>query len=109
MVRFTHFLDIFKPFQLFIDHICMRNSIGKDRENMFSLFKLFAGTMLFAHILACFWIYLGIYYEDGFMNALKAENFDGVWADYGPYELYVFSLYWIFEVLTTVGYGDFSG
>ena len=32
-----------------------------------------------------------------------------MWGGYGPTELYIFSLYWIFEVLTTVGYGDFSG
>lgn len=32
-----------------------------------------------------------------------------MWESYGPYELYVFSLYWICTVLTTVGYGDFSG
>ena len=24
-------------------------------------------------------------------------------------KLYVFSFYWIFEVITTVGYGDYSG
>ena len=76
---------------------------------MYALFILFAATMLFAHILACVWIWLGLHYEDGWINSLKSENYDGVWFEYGPYELYVFSLYWIFEVLSTVGYGDFSG
>ena len=27
----------------------------------------------------------------------------------GHYELYVFSTYWVFTVITTVGYGDYSG
>ena len=55
------------------------------------------------------WIELGLHYEDGWINKLKEEDYDGVWASYGPYELYTFSLYWICTVLTTVGYGDFSG
>ena len=25
------------------------------------------------------------------------------------YQLYVFSTYWVFTVITTVGYGDYSG
>ena len=52
---------------------------------------------------------LGTHYEDSWINSLKAENASGVWYMYGPYELYVVSLYWIVTVLTTVGYGDFSG
>ena len=41
------------------------------------------------------------------MTALIAEEYDGVWHKYGPAEIYIFSIYWIFEVLTTVGYGDY--
>ena len=43
------------------------------------------------------------------MTALIDEDTDGVWGSYGPTEIYIFSLYWIFTVVTTVGYGDFSG
>ena len=74
---------------------------------MYKLVILFSATLLFAHILACVWLELGLHYEDGFMKLLRES--DPVWQTYGPAELYIFSLYWIFEVLTTVGYGDFSG
>ena len=46
---------------------------------------------------------------DGMMASNIKDNVDGVWGGYEAFELYVFSLYWIFQVLTTVGYGDFSG
>ena len=109
MLRFFHLFDIFKPLKLLLEHVFMRGKVQYEIDNMYALFILFAATMLFAHILACVWIWLGLHFEDGWINSLKAENYDGVWFEYGPYELYVFSLYWIFEVLTTVGYGDFSG
>ena len=32
-----------------------------------------------------------------------------MWDEYGISHIYILSLYWICTVLTTVGYGDFSG
>mgnify|MGYP000910952663 CR=1 FL=1 len=34
---------------------------------------------------------------------------DANFATYEPYQVYIFSLYWVFTVLTTVGYGDYAG
>ena len=62
---------------------------------MYDLVVLFSGTLLLAHCSAMYWIHLGLTYDDGWIRSLKAENADDVWAGYGPYELYVFSLYWI--------------
>ena len=78
-------------------------------ENAYKLVILFTATLLSAHLLALFWIELGLKYEDGWIKKLQEENYDGVWANYGPQEMYIFSMYWICTVLTTVGYGDFSG
>ena len=78
-------------------------------ENAYKLVILFTATLLSAHLLALFWIELGLKYEDGWIKKLQEENYDGVWASYGPQEMYIFSMYWICTVLTTVGYGDFSG
>ena len=108
MLRLFHLLDIFYPLKLMLEKCLMKNKIQKEIENMYSLVILFTGLVLFAHICACMWIFLGTA-EDGFMTALMEEEYDGVWHTYGPREIYIFSLYWIFEVLTTVGYGDFSG
>ena len=29
--------------------------------------------------------------------------------NYEPHQIYIFSIYWVFTVLTTVGYGDYTG
>ena len=29
--------------------------------------------------------------------------------DYSKYQIYIFSVYWVCTVVTTVGYGDYSG
>ena len=68
--------------------------------------------MLLSHLAACAWIAIGTW-EDGWLtkkinNDMENggdENFRG----YEPYQIYIFSLYWVVTVLTTVGYGDFSG
>ena len=78
-------------------------------ENNYKLVVLFTATLLSAHLLALGWIEIGLKYEDGWIKQLQENNYDGVWASYGPKEMYIFSLYWICTVLTTVGYGDFSG
>ena len=31
------------------------------------------------------------------------------WVQYDWREIYIFSIYWVFTVITTVGYGDFAG
>ena len=109
LLRIFHLMDLFKPIRLLLEHVFMRNYITQQINNVYSLITLFTGVWLFAHFCACIWIILGTRDDDSWINSRMAENYDGVWADYGAYELYVVSLYWIFEVLTTVGYGDFSG
>ena len=80
----------------------------KASENAINLCILTAGTLLLAHLCACAWIHLGKMSEDSWINVQKATG-DEVWATYGMSHIYILSLYWICTVLTTVGYGDFSG
>ena len=111
MLRLLHLFDIFSPLKLLLERVLMRNSITKEIDNMFKLCILFSATILFAHILACIWLELGLHTEEGMMKGLIESDDPGdlMWREYGPFALYVFSLYWIFEVLTTVGYGDYTG
>lgn len=62
------------------------------------------------HYLSCMWIYVGseayLGYEEGHVPWQYAnEDFE----HYDRYQIYVFSTYWVCTVITTVGYGDYSG
>lgn len=78
------------------------------------------------HICACLWLYLGKQMDcrDTVLNAKYIEDQiaknstctsswtfqDDGYFDQKPYHTqYIFAFYWIFEVITTVGYGDYSG
>ena len=78
-------------------------------EKRYNLIVLLTGTLLASHEFACIWIFLGLLREDSWINVLKAKNYEGQWEKYGVFEIYVVALYWTSYVLTTVGYGDFSG
>ncbi len=104
-LRFVHFGEMFNPV-MDVLNCTMTHSIARKRSDMFQLIVLFSTSLLFGHIAACIWIALGTS-EDGWLTTLQAndENF----AEYEPYQVYIFALYWIFTVLTTVGFGDFTG
>ena len=62
------------------------------------------------HYLAIVWIWVGsdyfIDYEEGYPPFQVAiEDFHG----YSKYRMYIFSIYWVCTVVTTVGYGDYAG
>lgn len=63
------------------------------------------------HFTACMWIYLGRRdldpetVEKRSWLSVKGNEFE----DQSWHAIYLFSFYWIFEVLATVGYGEFSG
>lgn len=66
--------------------------------------------IILLHYLSCMWIYAGseVYlgYEEGHIPWQFAnEDFLGM----DRAQIYVFSTYWVCTVITTVGYGDYSG
>ena len=95
----------------------MKDEIRKKIDNIHSLVKLFTSAVLVAHFSACAWIFIGKLNENSWVNVLENgievdgefQPPDDQWQYYGAYEEYVFALYWVFTVLTTVGYGDFTG
>ena len=71
---------------------------------------------MIGHLAACLWIYIGNLDEHLPMEErrgwLYVNDFNGM-SDFqeelkGAHAIYVFSLYWIFTTLTTVGYGDYT-
>ena len=76
------------------------------------------GVVYTNHINACIWLYLG-----HLIDCSKIDDPDGKclnswiyvgeegerFADKPEHTKYIFAFYWIFEVITTVGYGDYTG
>lgn len=70
----------------------------------------FCRIMLLLHYLAVAWLFVGSEYfndyEPGYSPwQISNSDFEG----YSSTKLYVFSAYWVCTVVTTVGYGDYSG
>ena len=72
------------------------------------LVLLFLFVFFATHILACIWCYFG-------RIPYTAEDKDMNWVQYGGFDsndftsIYIFSIYFILQTLTTVGYGDHTG
>lgn len=73
------------------------------------LVTLFLFVFFATHLLACFWCYLGRLDYD----LPKNEKFS--WINTNDFDetdfktIYIFSIYFILQTLTTVGYGDHTG
>jgi hypothetical protein len=78
------------------------------RQNIINFSQMIASTMLLAHFFACIWLLLGL--SDAHLDPSEQKSWAFVnnFAGYSEYQLYVFSYYWIYEVITTVGYGDYT-
>jgi len=58
---------------------------------------------LFVHYLACGMLYIGYDNKEEGWVYINDFNYED------ELHTYIFAFYWIIEVLTTVGYGDYSG
>lgn len=89
---------------------------------MSSFLCLIVGVVYVAHICGCLWVELGGHHpckiepdilQDNDENLIKDCIASWIYADdfekHSYATQYIFAFYWIFEVITTVGYGDYSG
>lgn len=110
-LRFAHIGEMFTPFRKLIDCL-MEGSIAKKRSDMYQLIVLFSAALLFGHIAACAWIAIGTT-NQGWLRIMVKNDLDNggdpQFQNYQPHQVYIFALYWVFTVLTTVGYGDYYG
>ena len=109
---------------------CLLHKQSKKRQNdLITFFSLIVGVIFVAHVMGCIWLALGGLYSckideskvfvtdgeaDDYMENRLADCTPS-WIYENDFELksyhtqYIFAFYWIFEVITTVGYGDYSG
>ncbi|KAL4494236.1 hypothetical protein ABPG73_018755 [Tetrahymena malaccensis] len=70
-------------------------------SGIISLILLFASSLFFAHLFACFWYYVGTLSTQGWINFYQLENSD-------VYSNYIASYYFAIVTMTTIGYGDIT-
>jgi hypothetical protein len=110
LARFVHTNRLFKLFGTILNRFLVARgyNIMKVRDNV-DLVTLFVFVFFSTHLLACFWCFLGrLDY-----HLPKDQKFS--WVNFNAFDendfqsMYVFSIYFILQTLTTVGYGDHTG
>ena len=96
----------------------MTNLSKRRQSELVSFFSTILYIVYATHVLACTWIYIGDQ-ESCETHGNKESHCTPSWLyyDFGDYyfnnkgkaSVYLFSLYYMFEVITTVGYGDYAG
>ena len=110
--RIVHVTRLTEPLQLILG--CALQKYSKKRQNDLSGFAgLIFYVIYVSHMMACAWLYLGQFQPctdvpEG-ENCTKSWVYEEGFDDKPKHTQYIFAFYWIFEVITTVGYGDYSG
>ncbi len=105
-LRILHILELErakKPLEYALEIVMPNNRIG--RLNLSAIIKFVYFILIGVHYLICLWILIGSKYLMSDSNVpwlLKTP-------DLGTGDAYIFVFYWIFTIITTVGYGDFVG
>ena len=116
LIRLAHFNKTLFPVNMLINQC---TTSGQKRVSQIQqLIFIFFFFIMLAHLAACLWVYMGFLDRDLpaeereswiYVNELYGNDGNGVAYTKSNAALYVFSLYWVFTTLTTVGYGDYSG
>lgn len=109
--RIIHIYRLTQPLNIILG--CVLQKYSKKRQNDLTGF---AGLILYviysSHINACCWLYLGGRFDCANTeetNCTQSWIYKNSFDDKPYHTRYIFSFYWIFEVITTVGYGDYAG
>ena len=126
-LRFLHFYAMFYPIAFYLKHYTVINR--KRQSQILSVISTFTLMLFLAHILACYLVIVGTdeymplndelwvannqelwydssFYEDG--GPLGGQEVPSITRESQQWKVYIFCYYWIWEVITTVGYGDRS-
>ena len=104
LLRFFHWQAMFYPFQFYFDHYSKATKVKK--KGIMGVIQVFVFILILDHFLACMWIILGGRDPEGESTWLFANGMPP--KDEKPFQIWATAFYWVFEVLSTVGYGDFG-
>jgi len=110
LIRLAHFLRLSQPLELILSFLLAKYS--KKRQNDLSGFcALLLYVIYSSHINACIWLALGMQQEctDEVPGCVQSWVYAQGFKEFPKQSQYIFAFYWIFEVITTVGYGDYTG
>ena len=106
---FNYLWALHYPFEILVQCFYSSRDLRQNFVVIYACQTLCRITMLL-HYLAIVWIWIGSEdfadYEEGYLPwQIENADFEG----YTQYRIYIFSVYWVCTVVTTVGYGDYSG
>jgi hypothetical protein len=104
LIRYSHAREFFFPFQFYFDKISKLNKVKK--EKLMALLEVFVFILVLDHFMACLWIVLGGRDPEGGTTWLFANKVPN--KNEKPIRVWATAFYWVFEVISTVGYGDFA-
>jgi len=107
MLRFLHIREVDKvsyPLQMFVERVMPYSRTG--RLNLSLIIRFFYFILIAAHYFICLFMWVGTKHlmndpNTPWMIAHPELGTGG--------KLYIFAFYWVFTLLATVGYGDFTG
>ena len=111
LFRIVHVQRLTEPLQLLL-HCALQKYSKKRQNDLTSFASLIFYVIYTSHIMACCWLRIGNLRrcdEDTEEPCTESWVFQEGFDTKPVYTQYIFAFYWIFEVITTVGYGDYSG
>mmetsp|Transcript_393 Transcript_393/g.765 ORF Transcript_393/g.765 Transcript_393/m.765 type:complete len:733 (-) Transcript_393:49-2247(-) len=123
LFRLVHVMRLTEPLKLLLQ--CALQKYSKKRQNDLTTFAGLIFMVIYtSHMMACIWLLFGMESDcridqndpdvsaDGpnvDSNCTQSWVYAAGFYDRPYHTQYIFAFYWIFEVITTVGYGDYSG
>lgn len=103
LVRYSHFSACFNPIRLYFDKVSKSTKVQKAK--FLTLAQVFIFILMYGHFLSCMWVILGGRDPVNKQTWIYKNEYP---EPYGNVRLmWCTSFYWVFEVLSTAGYGDF--
>ena len=109
--RIVHVTRLTHPLQLMLG-IALQKYSKKRQNDLSSFASLIFYVIYVSHMMACMWLWIGQMQpcdDSEVEHCTQSWVYASDFSDKPKHTQYIFAFYWIFEVITTVGYGDYSG
>lgn len=112
LLRIVHFRYFTGPVDAFLELVVKNNFMRKSYQQ---LSDYLLGTIIFAHLLASIWLFIGDRSFNTKTGGLSGKLEQDAWMEANDdfkgaseFTKYIFAFYWVMETISTVGYGDYT-